>query len=102
MSLKHLREEGMANQLCVFWDLESSAWSDTGCRVLETSKSRTLYECSHPGTNFVLLMEEQSEPIVVQLPAFHVEIIVASVVAVLLLFTVVLLFKVRSQQLLFL
>ena len=40
-------------------------------------------------------MEEQSTPIVVQLPSFHVEIIVASVVAVLLLFTVVLLFKVR-------
>ena len=97
VSLKHLREEGMANPMCVFWDLESSAWSDTGCRVLKTSKSRTLCECSHL-TNFALLMEEQSAPIVVQLPAFHVEIIVASVVAVLLLFTVVLLFKVRPSR----
>ena len=93
VSLKHLREEGMGNPVCVFWDLESSAWSDSGCRVLVTNKSRTVCECNHL-TNFALLMEEQSAPIVIQLPAFHVEIIVASVLAVFLLITVLMLFKV--------
>jgi len=96
VSLKHLREEGMGNPMCVFWDLESSAWSDTGCRVLSTNKSRTLCECNHL-TNFALLMEEQSAPIVIQLPAFHVEIIVASILAVILLITGLMLFKFRAQ-----
>ena len=97
VSLKHLREEGMGNPVCVFWDLESSAWSDSGCRVLVTNKSRTVCECNHL-TNFALLMEEQSAPIVIQLPAFHVEIIVASVLAVFLLITVLMLFKVLDLQ----
>ena len=87
----------MGNPVCVFWDLESSAWSDSGCRVLVTNKSRTVCECNHL-TNFALLMEEQSAPIVIQLPAFHVEIIVASVLAVFLLITVLMLFKVLDLQ----
>jgi hypothetical protein len=95
VSLKHLREEGVANPMCVFWDLESSAWSDTGCRVIRTNKSRTLCECNHL-TNFALLMEEQSAPLVIQLPAFHVEIIIASILAVLLLITFIMLLKVMT------
>ena len=97
VNLKHLREEGMGNPMCVFWDLEESAWSDTGCRVIDTNRSHTLCECSHL-TNFALLMEEQSAPTVIQLPDFHVEILVASVLAVLLLITVLMLFKVMDKQ----
>lgn len=96
VSLKHLREDGMTNPSCVFWDLESSAWSTAGCRVLESNISRTLCECNHL-TNFALLMEEQSAPIVIQLPAFHIEIIIASVMAVLILITFLLVFKFRVQ-----
>ena len=93
VSLKHLREEGVGSPTCVFWDLEDSVWSSEGCRVLNTNSSRTVCQCQHRA-NFALLMEEQNAPIVIQLPAFHVEIIIGAVMAVLVLVTVLALFKV--------
>ena len=45
-------------------------------------------------------MEEQSVPIVIHLPAFHVEIIVGAVISVLLLITIIVLFKVRIKDIL--
>ena len=93
VSLKHLREEGLGNPTCVSWDLQTSAWSSQGCRVVATNSSRTVCQCDHRA-NFALLMEEQNAPIVIQLPAFHVEIIVGAVMAVLVLVTVLALFKV--------
>ena len=93
VSLKHLREEGVASPTCVFWDLETSAWSSAGCRVLKSNSSRTVCQCQHRA-NFALLMEEQNAPIVIQLPAFHLEIIIGAVMAVLVLVTVLALFKV--------
>ena len=53
-------------------------------------------ECDHL-TTFGVLMEEQSVPIVIHLPAFHVEIIVGAVISVLLLITIIVLFKVKVQ-----
>ena len=97
ISLKHLREEGLGNPTCVFWDLESSAWSSAGCRVLSTNASRTVCQCDQRATFAALLMEEQNAPIVIQLPAFHLEIIVGAVMAVLVLVTVLALFKVRLR-----
>ena len=97
VSLKHLREEGMGDPVCVFWDLESSSWSSAGCTVLTTNTSRTVCQCQQRG-HFALLMEEQNAPIVIQLPAFHVEIIVGAVMAVLVLVTVLALFKVNKLQ----
>ena len=97
VSLKHLREEGVGSPTCVFWDLESSAWSSAGCRVLSTNASRTVCQCDQRATFAALLMEEQNAPIVIQLPAFHLEIIVGAVMAVLVLVTVLALFKVRLR-----
>ena len=97
ISLKHLREEGLGSPTCVFWDLESSSWSSAGCTVLTTNTSRTVCQCQQRG-HFALLMEEQNAPIVIQLPAFHVEIIVGAVMAVLVLVTVLALFKVNKLQ----
>ena len=100
VSLKHLREEGMGGPVCVFWSLDTSTWSGAGCRVVETNTSVTVCECDHL-TNFAVLMEEQSVPIVIHLPAFHVEIIVGAVISVLLLITIIVLFKVREFKILF-
>ena len=94
VSLKHLREEGVGGPVCVIWDLELSAWSTAGCSVLTSNTSRTVCQCEQRG-HFALLMEEQNAPIVIQLPAFHVEIIVGAVMAVLVLVTVLALFKVN-------
>ena len=96
VSLKHLREEGVGSPTCVFWDLEDSVWSSAGCRVLNTNSTRTVCQCQHRA-NFALIMEEQNAPIVNQLPAFHVEIIIGAVMAVLVLVTVLALFKVSPQ-----
>ena len=95
VSLKHLREEGMGSPVCVFWSLETSTWSSAGCRVVETNTSVTQCECDHL-TNFAVLMEEQSVPIVIHLPAFHVEIIVGAVISVLLLIILIVVFKVKT------
>lgn len=97
VSLKHLREEGMGNPACVFWDLDTSAWSRAGCHVVETNRSRTVCECDHL-TNFGLLMEEQNAPIVIHLPQFHVEIIIGAVVLVLVIITVLVAIKVKIRE----
>ena len=94
VSLKHLREEGMGNPVCVFWDLDTSTWSRAGCDVVDSNVSRTTCQCDHL-TNFALLMEEQSVPIVIHLPAFHVEIIVGAVISVFLLVIFLVVFKVK-------
>ena len=99
VSLKHLKEEGMGSPTCVFWSLDTSTWSSSGCRVVETNNSHTVCECDHL-TTFGVLMEEQSVPIVIHLPAFHVEIIVGAVISVLLLITIIVLFKVRIRDIL--
>ena len=99
VSLKHLREEGMASPVCVFWSLDTSTWSEAGCRVVTTNNSVTVCECDHL-TNFAVLMEEQSVPIVIHLPAFHVEIIVGAIISVLLLITIIVLFKVWTKDIL--
>ena len=97
VSLKHLREEGMGSPVCVSWDLETSAWSRSGCQVVETNRSRTVCQCDHL-TNFALLMQEQNVPIVIHLPQFHVEIIIGAIVLVLIIITALVLFKVRSES----
>ena len=62
--------------------------------MVNTNNSYTVCECDHL-TTFGVLMEEQSVPIVIHLPAFHVEIIVGAVISVLLLITIIVLFKVK-------
>lgn len=88
ISLKHLREEGVGRPTCVYWDREATAWSDVGCAVVDSNKTRTVCQCSHL-SSFALLMEEEAVTTVVQLPDFHVEIIAASVAVGLILICLV-------------
>lgn len=112
--LRHLREEGVAAPVCVIWDTAAAAWSEAGCRVVAARARDTVCEChlrseGSGAAHFGLLMEAVGEEegaaggggdglvtTVVQLPAFHVEIIVASVAAGLLLILILLLIKVTG------
>ena len=107
--LRHLREEAVATPTCVIWDTAAAAWSEAGCRVVAARARDTVCECHLPqgggAAHFGLLMEEVGGvggeegglvTTVVQLPAFHVEIIVASVAAGILLILILLLLKVRE------
>jgi len=104
--LRHLRAE-LASPTCVLWDTVAAAWSEAGCRVMAARALDTVCECHLPpggeAAHFGLLMEEVGVgeggglvTTVVQLPAFHVEIIVASVAAGVLLILILLLLKVRE------
>jgi hypothetical protein len=107
--LRHLREDaGLAAPTCVIWDTVAAAWQEAGCRLIAARSRDTVCECHviHGGAAMMhvgLLMEEVGEgggeggglvTTVVQLPAFHVEIIVASVAAGILLICLLLLLKV--------
>jgi hypothetical protein len=103
--LRHLREDaGLAAPTCVTWDTVAAAWQEAGCRLIAARSRDTVCECHviHGGSAMMhvgLLMEEGGEEgglvtTVVQLPAFHVEIIVASVAAGILLICLMLLLKV--------
>ncbi len=106
--LRHLREDaGLAAPTCVIWDTVAAAWQEAGCRLIAARSRDTVCECHviHGGSAMMhvgLLMEEVGEggeggglvTTVVQLPAFHVEIIVASVAAGILLICLLLLLKV--------
>ena len=103
--LRHLRDDAsLAAPTCVVWDTAAAAWSEAGCRVVAARARDTVCECylQHQAAHFGLLMEEVGEgegglvTTVVQLPAFHVEIIVASVAAGVLLILILLLLKVRG------
>jgi hypothetical protein len=110
--LRHLREDaGMAAPTCVIWDTVAAAWQEAGCRLIAARSRDTVCECHviHGGSAMMhvgLLMEEMGEgggegglvTTVVQLPAFHVEIIVASVAAGILLICILLLLKVSLKS----
>ena len=51
----HIHEQ-MSDPICVFWDNEKEAWSNHGCRVVESSQSMTTCQCQHL-THFALLMK---------------------------------------------
>ncbi len=108
--LRHLREDaGLAAPTCVIWDTIAAAWQEAGCRLIAARSRDTVCECHviHGGSAMMhvgLLLEEMGEggegglvTTVVQLPAFHVEIIVASVAAGILLICLLLLLKVSLK-----
>jgi GPCR-Autoproteolysis INducing (GAIN) domain/GPCR proteolysis site, GPS, motif len=107
--LRHLRLPAAA-PTCVIWDTAAAAWSEAGCRVVAARANDTLCECyvqqGGVAHHFGLLMDEVGEEgeggglvtTVVQLPAFHVEIIAASVAAGILLILILLLLKVSLKQ----
>jgi hypothetical protein len=107
ITLRHLRADAAA-PTCVLWDTAAAAWSEAGCRVVAARAQETLCECyvQQGAHHFGLLMEEVGEggggggglvTTVVQLPAFHVEIIAASVAAGILLILILLLLKVSQK-----
>ncbi len=107
--LRHLREDaGLAAPTCVIWDTVATAWQEAGCRLIAARSRDTVCECHviHRGSAMMhvgLLMEEGGGEgglvtTVVQLPAFHVEIIVASVAAGILLICILLLLKVSLKS----
>jgi hypothetical protein len=50
----HLHEQ-MSDPICVFWNIDKEAWSDNGCRVVNSNKRATTCQCKHL-THFALLM----------------------------------------------
>lgn len=104
--LSHLRTDGVTDPVCVHWDVETASWSDSGCRLIETTADWTDCECGLM-SSFALLGREAVlteggvglggsgvVTTVVHLPDFHVEIIVASVAGCCLLIILVLALKV--------
>ena len=55
IQFSHIHEQ-MSDPICVFWDHEKEAWSNHGCRVVETSPKMTTCQCQHL-THFALLMK---------------------------------------------
>ena len=61
ITLKHL-DQNLSNPICVFWNFEYNSWSNSGCRVKETSNFETTCECDHL-TIFALLMRSDGTEI---------------------------------------
>ena len=61
INLRHLAdpEMGLRDPVCVFWDYEVHAWSDSGCRLIESNATESVCQCDHL-TNFALLMRPPS------------------------------------------
>ena len=98
VTLGHVRPE-LGHPMCVSWSVVTDTWSDDSCHVMETNLTHTTCQCDLASSSvFALMMKEQSVPIVIHLPAFHVEIIVGAVISVLLLVLFLVLFKVGKIQ----
>ena len=54
MQFKHIHEQ-MSDPICVYWNIDKEAWSDSGCEMVSSSKSMTTCQCNHL-THFALLM----------------------------------------------
>lgn len=79
VELRHLREENVTGPVCVFWDYEVHAWSDRGCRLLETNVTHSKCACDHL-TNFALLMRTDSNGAGINIRLDIVASVVAAVV----------------------
>ncbi|XP_028966344.1 latrophilin Cirl [Galendromus occidentalis] len=60
VTLKHLQEEIVSEPQCVYWNIESSAWSPEGCWVSASNRSSTVCACDHLGS-FAIMMENPSQ-----------------------------------------
>ena len=61
--LHHLEERRGSSSICIFWDHDQSAWSDKGCKVVQSETYSTLCQCSHL-TSFAVLMRVPKDEIV--------------------------------------
>jgi len=80
ITLKHLTTlpvHSPTKHVCVFWDHEQSAWSDSGCRTASFNQTHTICECDHL-TNFALAMAP--EAIAASSPSFSAACVVLIIV----------------------
>eukprot|EP00095_Tigriopus_kingsejongensis_P000874 maker-scaffold389_size186684-snap-gene-0.27 protein:Tk00874 transcript:maker-scaffold389_size186684-snap-gene-0.27-mRNA-1 annotation:"conserved hypothetical protein" len=92
LAFRHLQDENMTDAVCVYWDIESHVWSDSGCRVISSNKTQTVCECDHL-TNFAVAMvpTEGTNPSEAVFESILNRIdIIGSVVAAILVFCIVL------------
>jgi hypothetical protein len=45
----------MSDPICVYWNIDKEAWSDSGCHIVSSNKRTTTCQCKHL-THFALLM----------------------------------------------
>ena len=57
LTLRHIRDEGVSNPSCMWWDYVSRTWSGNNCEVISTNESHTTCHCMQFG-NFAILMEQ--------------------------------------------
>lgn len=94
--LRHLdTSQDLKEPVCVFWDYEVHAWSDSGCRLMETNATYSLCQCDHL-TNFALLMRpaNESNPTLSNINMAYVGYIILTVILIVL---VVVILKVSSK-----
>ena len=98
INLRHIKDQNMTDPICVFWDYEVHAWSDSGCKLVATNATGTTCQCNHL-TNFALLMKYQEASALLSIRLDIVAYVVVSVVVIALLLVLIkvsLLFKLYS------
>ena len=85
VTLKHI-VEGLAGPVCVSYDPEEAAWTERWCSLVASNSSASVCSCGHLSTYALLMSEEEAAvTTAVQLPSFHLEIILASAAAAVVL-----------------
>lgn len=94
--LRHLEESSdLKDPVCVFWDYEVHAWSDSGCRLMQTNQTYSICQCDHL-TNFALLMRPRTDS--VALTQIDKKIVAYCVCSAILLVILMVIFKVRKTS----
>ena len=101
ISLRHLepiRPDSPAHPVCVFWDYELSAWSNSGCSLLNSNSTHSTCRCDHLASFAIMTAPngDGSNSSPGGFPIMTLQIVTYIVAAISVLCVVLILVKVRG------
>ena len=103
ISLRHLEPispDSQAHPICVFWDYELSAWSNSGCSLASSNSTHSICRCDHLASFAIMTAPNADAPSSAGFPIMTLQIVTYIVAAISVLCVVLILVKVGKISLL--
>lgn len=100
ISLRHLEPispDSQAHPICVFWDYELSAWSNSGCSLASSNSTHSICRCDHLASFAIMTAPNADAPSSAGFPIMTLQIVTYIVAAISVLCVVLILVKFRHN-----